>query len=88
MISLKSGESITNMQIPEVPVGKDEVSFSRHNRTILLELKKSKLNVNVLCDLITISFAMRRRDILNNSYDLDAIFERYPFLQNLEQVRL
>ena len=75
------------LTIPDVPVGEDETSFTRHNKQIKSEMAKGhKKNNVVLDDLIAQSFAMRRRDILDNSYHVNVILEKYPFLRHPSQV--
>ena len=73
--------------IPDVPDGEDETSFIRHNKLIKSEMAKgNKKNSVVLGDLIKQSFAMRRRDILENSYHVQIILGKYPFLKEPNQV--
>ena len=76
------------MPIPVIPEGEDQTSFARHNHRIQLEMKKTRPNLAVINDLISHSFAMRRHDILDNSYDLETVFQKYPFLREPEQVYL
>ena len=68
-----------------MPAGEDDSSFARHNKEIKSQLAKKK-NSLVLNDLIKLSYAMRRKDILENSYHVKVIFEKYPFLKQPLQV--
>ena len=72
--------------MPEIPPGEDEHSFSRHNNLIKAELKKANVNRAILNKLADLSFAIRRRDILQNGSSLDAIYSSYPFLKDTNQV--
>ena len=76
------------MNLPTIPPGEDVTSFQRHNKVLLIESKKAHPNMLVVGDLMERTFAMRRRDILESSYDINTILSKYPFLQNGEQVSL
>ena len=76
------------MTLPVVPDGEDKTSFERHNRVIRAELKKTRPNATVLKDIISRSYAMRRIDVLENSYSLTEVFDKYPFLADPDQVWL
>jgi hypothetical protein len=77
------------LTVPDIPIGEDETSFTRHNKLIKYEMSKgNKKNLVVLNDLIAQSFAMRRRDILDNSYHVNITLEKYPFLKHPNQVRI
>ena len=71
---------------PTVPPGEDSVSFERHNKILRAEFKKSKPNGNVISDLMGRSFALRRKDVLANSFDLETLFGKFPFLQDSDKV--
>ena len=72
---------------PVVPEGEDETSFERHNKQIKAELKKSRgPSQVVLKNLVDRSYAMRRNDVLANSYGISDIFKKYPFLSEPDQV--
>ena len=62
------------------------MSFERHNRVLKEEFKKRYPNIQVVQELMSLTFAMRRADILKNKYDVMSLFTKYPFLQNTEQV--
>ncbi len=76
------------MKPPEIPPGEDETSFKRHNKLLSIEYKKSKPNMAVVTSLMERTYAYRRIDILENSTDINEILSKYPFLQNLDQVRV
>ena len=63
---------------PVVPEGEDETSFERHNKQIGSSV--------VLKNLVDHSYAMRRNDVLANSYGISDIFKKYPFLSEPDQV--
>ena len=69
-----------------VPTGEDITSFERHNRLLAMEYSKSKSNAGNVKELMKISFAMRRNDILENGHNFN-IAQKYPFLQHAEHVR-
>lgn len=66
--------------------GEDDVSFARHVKALQAEHKKQHPNPQIVEELMSCSFAQRRADILDKSYDLSALFEKYPFLNEVEQV--
>ena len=67
----------TSPSQPILPPGEDSVSFERHTK-VQAEFKKCTSNDNVVDDLMQRSFALRRKDILENGYDLDTLCE-VPF---------
>lgn len=52
------------------------------------EFKKTRTNYDTVQDLMDRTFALRRKDILENTYDLNTIFTLFPFLQESEQVKI
>ena len=66
--------------------GEDEISFARHIKALQAEHKKQHPNPQIVEELMSCSFTMRRADILDNSFDLSQLFEKYPFLNDTEQV--
>ena len=50
----------------EVPAGEDQTSFDRHNRLLAIEFSKMKRNETVAKELMKITYAMHRNDILEN----------------------
>ena len=68
-------------------IGEDRVSLERHAKVLLEESKKRHPNSQVVEDLMSRTFPMRRRDILENAYDLSTLFNKYPFLKDPEVVR-
>lgn len=67
-------------------IGEDEKSFARHNKALSTESLKSKPNLQLVEELMNLSYKMRRVDILDNPCDLSSLFEKYPFLKNEKQV--
>ena len=49
---------------------------------------KIRPNKQVIEELMAQSFAMRWNDLHDNSYDLEAVFEKYPFLADVSQASL
>lgn len=74
------------MKPPIIPSGEDQTSFERHNKRLSFEFKKAQPNIPVVTELMALSYAMRRQDILKNSYGITEILEHYPFLQFCDQV--
>ena len=66
--------------------GEDELSFLRYTKALQMEYKKERPNPQIVEELMSSSFAMRRTDILNTSYDLQTLFGKYPFLNDTKQV--
>ena len=71
-----------------IPDGEDSVSFERHNRALKVEYNKVRPNKQVVEELMAQSFAMRWNDLHDNSYDVETVFEMYPFLADVSQVSL
>ena len=72
---------------PVVPPGEDNVSFERHNKEIKSHFHRNgRRNLVVLKELIKTSFAMRRKDILENNYHVKTILQKYPFFKEPSQV--
>ena len=71
---------------PRLLPGEDSVSCGRHNRVLLVEFNKTRRNKEVVSDLMDKTFALRRKEILDKSPDLDSLFKEYPFLQDGDQV--
>lgn len=67
-------------------IGEDEKSFARYNKALLTESLKSKPNLQLVEELMNLSYKMRLVDILDNPFDLSSFFEKYPFLKNEKQV--
>ena len=68
------------------PPGEDAVSFERHNRVLQNEWKKPSRNAMLVEQLMHKTFAMRRREIVENSCGVQMLFKKFPFLQDPEQV--
>uniref|UniRef100_A0A1X7TXR6 Uncharacterized protein n=1 Tax=Amphimedon queenslandica TaxID=400682 RepID=A0A1X7TXR6_AMPQE len=63
----------------------DEKSFAQHNKALLTEYLKSKPNMQLAEELMTVSYSMRHSDILSNPCHMSALLEKYPFLKNETQ---
>lgn len=63
-------------------------SFKRHN--IALKKEHSKVNANraVVSKLMSLSFEMRRNDILSCSKPVAELLQEYPFLGDYEEVSM
>ncbi len=57
-------------------------------RVLQVEFKKTNRNQAVIEDLMSRTFPFRRNAIMKECHDLDTIFERFPFLQEGDQVGL
>ena len=77
----RSPGSIAPQKVPNVPPGEDDVSFQRHNRVLKSEYAKTRPNKKIVTELMTLTFPMRRTEILNNPCDINQLLEKYPFLQ-------
>ena len=69
-----------------IPAGEDDNSFERHNRALKAEYSKSKPNGQMVKELMELTFAMRRKDIVSQGHSYDPV-SKYPFLQVAEHVR-
>ena len=75
-----------NGTLIQVPPGEDKTSFWRHNRLLSMEYTRPKTNEAIVKELMKVSYAMRRNDILENGHTF-SITEKYPFLEKPEHVR-
>ena len=66
--------------------GEDDVSFARHVKALQVEFKKQHRNPQVVGELMSTTFALRRKDILAHTYDLKAVLDKYPFLGCVDHV--
>ena len=76
------------LEVPKPPVGEDGNSFKRHNKLLTNEYHKKVRNEAVVKDVMDVSYAMRRADILQNPENVKSILIRYPFLQEHDQVHV
>lgn len=74
------------LAMPDIPAGEDEVSFRRHNNVLRAEWTKSSRNMMVVNELMDVTYGLRRRTILEESMDVETLFEKFPFLQDPDQV--
>lgn len=87
----KKNPGITQTPRPPLfPVGEDTISLERHNRVLQAEFSKraTSRNNQVVSDLMDRTFPMRRKTILEQPLSLESIFEKFPFLQECEQVHI
>ena len=64
------------------------MSLERHENLLKAELKRKKRSDTVVADLMKRTLPSRRQAILGKPMNLEAIFEKFPFLQDVNQVRL
>ena len=74
------------LTLPDVPEGEDSTSYERHNHVLVAEWKKTSRNAMVVDELMSKTFAFRRRAILDDGCDVTALFTKFPFLQDPNQV--
>lgn len=78
---------ITNaVKTPICPPGEDAVSYERHTKALQMEYKKTNRNGRVIDDLMERSFALRRAEIEEKNYVVETLFNRFPFLQEVDQI--
>ena len=75
------------LALPDIPKGEDDVSFERHNRILCTEWSKTNRNAMLIKELMDRTFAMRRREIVDNPCDVQSLFKKFPFLQQSDQVK-
>ena len=68
--------------LPDIPAGEDETSFERHNRVLNTEFTKPTPNASNVKQIMQLTYAMRRREILSlgHTKDYNAL-RKFPFLQ-------
>ena len=71
---------------PPTPLGEDESSFSRNNKVLLSNERRSKPNEQTTNTLMDRTFAFRRREILKTRAPISAIIKLYPSLKRIQQV--
>ena len=72
--------------LPPIPAGEDDVSFKRHCRVLEAEWRKTKRSMMVVNELMSRTFGFRRRNILEIGSNVQELFDKYPFLQDPDQV--
>ena len=75
-----------NYAVPSVNLGEDGASYKRNILRLKAEYKKAKPNKVIVNDLMTRTFPMRRNEILNSPSSLSNTFDKFPFLQDSNQV--
>ena len=73
---------------PPVPPGEDDASYSRNQKLLLSQERKSNPNKQTISILMDRTFAFRRRDILRTSVPVGDILQQYPSLKRLDQVNM
>ena len=76
---------VFELHVPQIPEGEDQTSFERHCRVLKAEYGKPNPNGKTVQQLMTITFPMRRRDILSEGHTFDPL-KKYPFLQQPSHV--
>ena len=66
--------------------GEDKVSYERHTKQLQVEFMKTKQNPQVVAELMKKTFPFRRAEILEQPSDLAKLFEKFPFLQEVDHV--
>ena len=66
--------------------GEDDVSFTRNVKAVQTEYKKMDDNPQIVDELMVSTLPKGREDITKNPYDLCTLFEKYPFLNDINQV--
>ena len=67
-------------------VGEDHVAQERHIKAMKSEYAKVHKNLVLGEELMKITYAGRRQEITNEISKIKDVVERYPFLQNYEEV--
>ena len=62
--------------------GEDMASFARHNSQLKTEARKTKPNRSMVKELMSISFAMRRNNTIEDPKPLNEVLIQYPFLKD------
>ena len=81
----KSPGTHNPLALPDIPAGED-VSFERHNRILRTEWSKTNRDAMLVEELMNRTFAMWRREIVENPCDVQSLFKKFPFLQQSDQV--
>ena len=68
--------------------GEDSVSYERHLKHLQMEFLKTHRNPQKIAELMLLTYPLRREEILNKDYSLNKLFEKFPFLQEVEHVSL
>lgn len=76
---------IIHAQVPEC---EDHASFKRHNVYLKKEFLKRVPNRELVSQLMELSFAMRRNDIVGNAKEVKEIINDYPFLGDAKEVSI
>lgn len=53
-----------------------------------LEHKKTTPNIQIVNELMASTFSLRQQDITENPRNIQTLFEKYPFLNDVQQVKM
>lgn len=71
---------------PSIICGEDNAAFKRNISRLKIEYNKTRPNERIVSDLMTRTFSMRRKAIMESPTSVSVIFEQFPFLQDSNQV--
>lgn len=71
---------------PSIGCGEDTTSFKRNITRLKVEYKRAHRNEAIVHDLMSRTFPMRRKTILDSPTDVGTVFEEFPFLRESNQV--
>ena len=66
--------------------GKDSISYEGHLKHLQGEFSKTKRNPQIVTELMVKTYPLRRVEVLEPSPSLSELFERFPFLQEVDHV--
>lgn len=72
--------------LPAPLASEDDTSIQLHKEWLKDEFKKSNQNFNVVDLKMDITFPTRRREIVTENMDTNALLQEYPFLKDRRQV--
>jgi len=75
--------------MPPVPPREDKKSYENHNQRLRVEYAKGQeyRNAALINDLIDITYAQRRREILSSGHTVGYnMFKSFPFLIDIQHV--
>ncbi|XP_058478838.1 uncharacterized protein LOC131455305 [Solea solea] len=72
--------------LPNFPRGEDDVSLERLRLQIVDEAKKTDQNLPLIANLMQTTFALRRKEVINDDLLVGEILERWPALKLESQI--
>ena len=75
--------------IPSTPDSSDEeddVSFQRHVKILQQERRKTKPNLQVIRELMAVTYCRRHKEIKDHPEPVQTILLKYPFLHEYDEV--